>query len=238
VVHTFELTPSNAAQYGDSWTWDLSLDVDFEAGQSQQFAVDLSRISGPKGDRNVGLTDHYRVQVGLDSSNRITGFVECANPDDEKNPTCSSASKCNPSLGVQKFNVINGDVAQKIKVSISFDSNSGLCELGDAVLGWLELVLIIIGVGFCLCILIVVLGCMGLVSCCCFRKPQTTKVIRLEPTNAGRQQQPGVPDLTPYNAGLQPGWEAQWDANSQNVFWVNHNTQTSSWVDPRVTSGV
>lgn len=239
-VETFKLTPSDAEQnsYSAGWTWNtLPRYFQFAAGETKQFAVDLSGMTGAKDDgETVTLTDHYRVGVHLDSTNQITGYFECTAFEDETDPTCSYASVCNPSLGTQTFNVKNTGEAQEIGISFSADGDDGLCEVGEEVLNWLKTFLIIIGVSFALCICLIVLGCMGVISCCCFQRKPQTQVIRLEQTNAGRQ--PGEPDLAPYNAGLQPGWEAKWDANTQNVYWVNHNTQTNSWVDPRITSGV
>jgi len=239
-VNTFTLTPADADQFGSSWTWSTEYKkFQFEAGQTKQFAVDLSGMTGAKGNGDtVTLSDHYRVTLDLDSSNQITGDFECSAGEDETDPTCSVKSVCNPSLGTHTFSVKNVGAAREIGIKFSAEGEDGLCEVGAAVLQWLTIVLVIIGVGFCLCICLVVLGCMGLVNCCCFQRQAQTKVIRLEQTNAGNQQQSGVPDLTPYNAGLQPGWEAKWDASTQNVYWVNHNTQTNSWVDPRITSGV
>jgi len=237
-VKTFKLTPSDAEQYGAGWTWDTSYEYShYEAGESKQFAVDLSGMTGAKSDgQTVTLTDHYRVRVHLDSKNEITGYFECSVAEDETDPTCSVASVCNPGLGTQIFNVKNTGEAREIGISFTAEGDDGLCEIGEEVLNWLKTFLIIIGVSFALCICLIVLGCMGCITCCCFQKKPQTQVIRLEQTNAGRQ--PGEPDLAPYNAGLQPGWEAKWDANTQNVYWVNHNTQTNSWVDPRITSGV
>jgi len=41
----------------------------------------------------------------------------------------------------------------------------------------------------------------------------------------------GVPDQ--YEIGLPPGYEARMDPNTNRVYWVNHNNNTSTWVDPR-----
>jgi len=239
-VKTFKLIPSDAELYGTSWTWDTSYEYfEFEAGETKQFAVDLSKMTGAKsGGETVTLTDHYRVRVHLNTDNQITGYFECHSSEDIPNPSCGSASRCDPNLETKTFNVKNVGEARQIGIKFSADGDDGLCELGADTLDFLKIVLILIGVCFALCICCIVLGCMGVISCCCFQRQPQTKVIMMEQTNAGRQQQPGAPDLTPYNAGLQPGWEAKWDANTQNVYWVNHNTHTNSWVDPRITSGV
>merc|ERR1719166_237858 len=208
-----------------------------EADETQEFAIDLTGIKGATSDgMPVKLGDHTRVFVQLDYHHGISGFVECGSARDDG--YCSSADKCNPGLGVHKFKIFNQDVGRRVGIRIKFDGNDdGHCEAAAAFATWLTIIFVTIGVCFCLCILGVILSCMGMIQCCCMPKPQT-RIIRLQPTNAGRQQQPGAPDLTPYNAGLQPGWEAKWDAKSQNVYWVNHKTQTNSWVDPRITSGV
>jgi len=238
--HTFKLTPANAeiSAYGSWWEWDTGYEkFDFEAGETKQFAVDLSKMTGPKGDgRTVTLTDHYRVQVYLDSQNILTGGgFGCSNPDDLPDPSCDYASKCNPDLGTHTISVKNQGGARQIGIKFGADGEDGLCELGEDALNVLKTVAIIIGVCFALCLCFIILGCMGVISCCCFAQKQPkTQVIMMEQPNAGR----GAPDMTPYNTGLQPGWEAKWDANTQKVYWVNHNTQTNSWVDPRITSGV
>merc|ERR1719495_303458 len=220
-----------------------------EADQTQEFAIDLTGIKGARsGVLPVKLGDHTRVKVQLDYHHGICGFVECSSTDDDG--YCSSADKCDPGLGVHKFKVFNQDVYRRVGIKIEFDGNDdGGCKAAKEFATALTIFLVTIGVCFCLCILGIILSCVGMINCCCMQKPQT-RVIRLQPqpqarisfsraaTNAGRQQQPGAPDLTPYNAGLEPGWEAMWDPKSQNVYWVNHNTQTNSWVDPRLTSGV
>jgi len=41
----------------------------------------------------------------------------------------------------------------------------------------------------------------------------------------------GVPDQ--YETNLPPGYEARMDPNSGRVYWVNHNNNTTTWMDPR-----
>jgi hypothetical protein len=238
-AHTFKLTPADAeiSDYTSAWEWKTDYEkFDFDVGETKQFAVDLSKMTGTKNDGQIAsLTDHYSVTVDLDTDNQITGYFKCSNHDDVQNPSCNYASECNPSLGTHTFQVKNIGPARQIGIKFSADADDAGCALAEAVADYLKTVLIIIGVCFALCICFIVLGCMGVISCCCFAQKQPkTQVIMMEQPNAGR----GTPDMTPYNAGLQPGWEAKWDANTQKVYWVNHNTQTNSWVDPRVTSGV
>lgn len=241
VTYTFTLNGTNALGSGNQWQWTVPqfgyMLFPMEADQTQEFAIDLTGIKGARsGVMPVKLGDHTRVKVQLDYHHGISGFVECSSTDDDG--YCSSADKCDPGLGVHKFKVFNQDVYRRVGIKIEFDGNDdGGCKAAKEFATALTIFLVTIGVCFCLCILGIILSCVGMINCCCMQKPQT-RVIRLQPTNAGRQQQPGAPDLTPYNAGLEPGWEAMWDPKSQNVYWVNHNTQTNSWVDPRITSGV
>jgi len=193
VVHTFELTPSNAEKNDndDSWSWNIPefiLDYmyfDFEAGQSREFAVDLSKITGKTADnQDVTMSEFYEVELGLDSENEMSGLFQCAaSEDNQLNPTCRTSRKCQPSLGVQKF-TIKSDVAQKIGIQISFDSNSAGCKLEKAVDDLVEssdnvvqTILIVIGVLIGLCVLtacLVFFGCCSVCYCC--MKSQQTKM--------------------------------------------------------------
>jgi len=200
VVHTFELTPADATQSDwldeDSWIWDIPdavgyKDFDFEAGQSREFAVDLSKITGKTADnKDVTMSEFYEVKVELNSANELSGLFQCADSaDNQPNPTCSTSYKCQPSLGVHKF-TIKSDEARKIGIRISADSISDQCafdkagdDLKEAGDNLVQTILIVFGVLIGLCVLtacLVFFGCCSICYCC--MKNQQTK---MQPNNGG-----------------------------------------------------
>jgi len=195
VTYTFTLNGTNAFGINEDWQWSLPLfefiEFPFEADQTQEFAIDLRGIKDPTPDGQITkLGEHTRVRVELDYHHGISGYVECGSSDEDG--YCKSASRCNPDLGVHKFKIFNQDVPRNVGIKVSFDGNDdGGCAVAAAFAQWLMIVLVTIGICFCVCILTIILACMGMINCCCMQK-KTTTIIRVPPSTAGRHPGTGV----------------------------------------------
>lgn len=173
---------------------------------------------------------------------------------------------CDFGKNLETFTVTNqGSTTMEVDMHIDIDGRDAGCEFIDALTTWLTTVLILIGVCCGLGILGVLCCVCGGTALCCSACNQSSKgtVVATNQTQMVHQSQvnqpvggsaipapaqpnyggppgattTGTADLSMYSNGLAPGWEAKMDQSSGKPYWVNHNTQTSTWEDPRGAAG-
>lgn len=251
VDYTFQLGPNDATCDfdpcgDDGWDWDTGYqDFNFEANEAKTFAIDFGSLTGMRDDgREATLGNHESTSLhtlgGL-YSYEISGFFDCTDGE-----WCDEY-KCEFSRSTETFTVRNSMTPQMISFRVSVDGNDDFCEAAKDLVRWWTTVLIVSGVICCLCILLAVGMCTGVIACCNNSQVNARNQAAIEaayknsaaqqnnvPQQTYAQQEGGSgPDLTQYSTGLAAGWEAKWDPATQRPYWVNHQTQSNTWDDPR-----